>query len=126
MVTYVFLASTLIEMSLMLLALAAFIRQAEEDKIIAQQEKLEAVLQMGRLKDEYSQQLEKDVNQRTRELYSQKQQLEMHNDFRNRFFNYLSHEFRAPLTLSLGPLHDLVNNRYGSIKEKLLPPPCNL
>jgi signal transduction histidine kinase/DNA-binding response OmpR family regulator len=119
---YAFLISTLIEMSLMSLALASFIRQAEQDKVSAQQEKLEAVLETSRLKDEYSRQLENDVAARTQEISEQKQMLEAHANFRDRFFSYISHEFRTPLSLSMGPILDLENNKYGRLDESLLPP----
>ncbi len=62
-------------------------------------------------------QLEKDVATRTQQVRDQYKELEyQHNKLRqmgeakNRFFTNISHEFRTPLTLSIGPLKEVIDH----------------
>ncbi|MEP6621037.1 MAG: two-component regulator propeller domain-containing protein [bacterium] len=57
--------------------------------------------------------LERVVDTRTRELRDRNAQLAALHDSRSRLFANLSHEFRTPLTLILGPVRSLLDGRYG-------------
>lgn len=64
--------------------------------------------------------LEQKVSERTAEVERQADELRHANELKSRFLANISHEFRTPLTLTLGPLTDLKEGRYGT-----LPPPAH-
>ena len=56
--------------------------------------------------------LEQIVAERTMQLSEKAAELEKANALKSRFLANISHEFRTPLTLTLGPLDDLLQQRY--------------
>jgi len=63
--------------------------------------------------------LARTVDERTRELRDRNAQLAELHDSRSRLFANLSHEFRTPLTLILGPVRSLLDGRYGPVAPAL-------
>lgn len=55
--------------------------------------------------------LEKEVAARTETIQEQANQLEVLGEAKSKFFANVSHEFRTPLTLAIGPLQELIRNK---------------
>ncbi|MFN8587100.1 MAG: two-component regulator propeller domain-containing protein [Candidatus Eisenbacteria bacterium] len=55
-------------------------------------------------------------------IEAQARELRDLNDARSRFFANVSHEFRTPLTLTIGPLEDLLEGRHGALADSARAP----
>ncbi len=63
--------------------------------------------------------LEAMVTERTAEVVRQAEEIRALSEARTRFFSNVSHEFRTPLTLILGPLGDALGGRHGTLSPGL-------
>ena len=64
--------------------------------------------------------LEKVISEKTSYLFQQTQKLEKLSNSKTRFFSHVSHELRTPLTLTISPLEEIINEKYGKVSGTVI------
>jgi signal transduction histidine kinase/DNA-binding response OmpR family regulator len=93
--------------------LAAQVESATRDLVREKHETEQARLEAERSRD-LAQRSLGTIEEQARELREL-------NDARTRFFANVSHEFRTPLTLTIGPLEDVLSGQHGEVREDTRP-----
>ena len=108
---------------LSLLALAFTAYRLRINRLKAREQELERVVAERtrdlRLEKEKTERALRETERARAVIEEQAEQLREMDRIKTRFFSNISHEFRTPLTLNIGPLENALTGMYGSLSETL-------
>ena len=61
----------------------------------------------------------KDIQLKSEQLRKINIELQKADEYKTRFFQNVTHEFKTPLTLITGPVHSIISGQYGEINESI-------